>query len=73
MSINLPYVEGTNEKLQRILRSHEIISTFNTKNTLRKLLYKPKDRVAMENKNNIVYELTVVTVKQSTSVNLHGL
>ena len=31
---------------------------------MRKLLFKPKDPVATEDKNNIVYELTVVTVKQ---------
>ena len=43
MSINLPYVEGTSEKLRRILRSHKIRSTFYTEMTLRKLLCKPKD------------------------------
>ena len=43
MSINLPYVEGTSEKLRRILRSHKIRSTFYTENTLCKLLCKPKD------------------------------
>ena len=32
MSINLPYVEGTSEKLRRILRSHKIRSTFYTVN-----------------------------------------
>ena len=57
MSINLPYVEGTSENLRRILRSHKIRSTFYTENTLRKLLCKPKDRVATEDKNNIVYEI----------------
>ena len=36
MSINLPYVEGTSEKLRRILRSHKIRSTFYTEKTLRK-------------------------------------
>ena len=50
MSINLPYVEGTSEKLRRILRSHKIRSTFYTENTLRKLLCKPKDQVATEDK-----------------------
>ena len=54
MSINLPYVEGTSEKLTRILRSHK---TFYTENTLHKLLCKPKYRVATEDKNNIVYEI----------------
>ena len=53
ISINLPYVEGTSEKL----RSHKIISTFYTEMTLRKLLCKPKDRVATEDKNNIVHEI----------------
>ena len=41
MSINLPYVEGTSERLPRILRSHKIRSTFYTEKTLRKLLCKP--------------------------------
>ena len=38
MSINLPYVEATSEKLRRTLRSHKIRSTFYTESTLRKLL-----------------------------------
>ena len=57
MSINLPYVEGTSEKLGHILRSHKTRSTFYTENTLRKLVCKPKDRVATEDKSNIVYEI----------------
>ena len=57
MSINLLYVEGTSEKLRRILRSHKIRSTLCTENTLRKLLCKPKDPVATEDKNNIIYEI----------------
>ena len=56
MSINLPYVKGTSEKLQRILRSQKLSSIFYAENTLRKLLCKPKDRVATEDKNNIAYE-----------------
>ena len=57
MRINLRYVEGASEELRRIIRSHEIRSTFYTENTLPKLLCKTKDRVAVENKNNIVYEI----------------
>ena len=56
MSINLSYVEGTSEKLWSILKSHKIRSTFYTKNSLHKLICKPKDWVAAEDKNNIVYE-----------------
>ena len=57
MSINLPYVEGTSEKLRRILRSHKIRSTLYTKMILRKLLCKPNNIVATEEKNNIGYEI----------------
>ena len=57
MSINLRYVKATSEKPQRILRSHKIRSTFYTEMTLSKLLCKPKDPVATEDKNNIVYEI----------------
>ena len=57
MSINLPYVDITSEKLQRILRSRKIRSTFYTENSLCKLLCKPKDRVATDDENNIVYEI----------------
>ena len=52
-----PLVEDTSEKLRCILRSHKIRSTFYTENTLRKLLCKPKDWVAREDKNNIAYEI----------------
>ena len=57
ISINLPYVEGAGEKLHGILRSHKIRSTFYIEYTLRKLLCKPKDQVATEDKNNILYEI----------------
>ena len=43
MSINLPYLEGTSEKLWRILRSYKISSAFYTENTLLKLLCKPSE------------------------------
>ena len=42
MSINLLYVEGTSEKLWRILRFFKIRSTYYTKSTLHKFLCKPK-------------------------------
>ena len=73
ISINLRYVEGTSEKLQRILRSHKIRSTSYIEKILRKLLCKPKDRVVTEDKKNIVYEIDCSNWKQSTSVNLNGL
>ena len=57
VSMNLPYIGGTSEKLQRIPRSHRIRSTFYTENTLRKLFCKPKNWVATEDKNNFFYEI----------------
>ena len=57
MSIHLPYVPGTSEKKQRILRFHKIRSPFYTGSTLRKLLCKLKDEIATEGKNNIIGEI----------------
>ena len=71
MSTNLPYVEGTSEKLRCTLRSHKITSTFYTESTLRKLLCKPKDRAATEDRTVSFMKLTKVTAKQSTSVNVN--
>ena len=68
MSVNLPYVEGTSEKLWLILRSHKIRSTFYTENTLRKLLCKPKDRVAAEDKNNTM-QGTIHSSKNPNHIN----
>ena len=73
MSINLPYVEGTSEKLWCILRSHKIWATFYTESTLRKLICKPKDRVAAEDKNSVLYEIDCSNCGASTSVNLNDL
>ena len=63
ISINLAYVEGTSEKLRRILRSHKIRSTLYTEKTLQKFFCKPKDRIATEDKNNIVYEINCSNCK----------
>ena len=43
MCTNLPYVEGTSDKLPGIFRSYKIRATFYIENTLRKVLCKPKD------------------------------
>ena len=50
MSINLLFVEGTSEKLWSILRSCKIRATFYTESTLHKLICRPKDQVATEDK-----------------------
>ena len=53
----VPSIEDTSEKLRHILISRKVRSIFYTESTLRKLLFKLKDRVAREDKNNIVYEI----------------
>ena len=74
MSINLLCVEGTREKLRRILKSHTIILTFYTEDSLCKKLFKPKNRVTTEHSIETLFtKLAAVTAKQSTSVNLNGL
>ena len=54
MKINLAYVKDTSEKVPYILRSHKIRLTFYTGKALCKLLWKAKDQVATEDKNNIL-------------------
>ena len=63
MSKNLSYIEGSSEKLQHIIRSPNNKIHFYTESILRKLLYKPKDRVDTEDKNNIIYEIACSNCK----------
>ena len=63
MSISLPYVEGTREKLPRTLKSHKIKSTFYKESTLRKVICKLKGPIAKEGKTISFMKLTVVTAK----------
>ena len=44
-NVSLPYIPGTSEALQRILKSYKIRCFFHSKNTLRKLLSRPKDTI----------------------------
>ena len=57
IGINSPYIDSTSKKLGCILRSYKMRSTFYTEIIWNKLLCKPKDRIATEEKNNIVYEI----------------
>ena len=45
------------KKLQRILRSHKVRSTFYTNSTLHNFFCKSKDRVGTGDKKNIVYKI----------------
>ena len=51
------YIECTTDKLQRIVGSHKIRSTFYIENTFRKLLCKPTGGVGTEDKSETVYKI----------------
>ena len=54
--MNLPYIQGLSEQLQRTLSQRNIKSTFYTITTLRKILPSPKDPIPTE-KKHIIYKL----------------
>ena len=60
MSINLPYIEGTSEKLWGMPRSCKVRSTFYNQSTLCKVLCKLKDQAATDYKSNIVKGIVIV-------------
>ena len=55
--VNLPYISGTSNILRRMFNEHNIKSTFTSKETLRKILSHPKDKLSQENKSNVVYQI----------------
>ena len=69
MSINLPYLKGSSEKLQHILRSHKMRSTFYIENTLHKVLCKPKDLVATDDINTSCPSVSVRCASVASLVN----
>ena len=71
MSINLPYVEGTSEKLRLILRSSKIRSTFYTETFCVNSFVHLKIESLQKIKTISFMNLAVVTVKQSPLVNLN--
>ena len=64
MSMKAPYIKGTSEKILRLVRSYKIRSTFYAENILRKLFYKIKERVTIEDKINIVSEIECSSCKR---------
>ena len=72
MTINLLY-EVFEKKLWQTHRSYTVRSTFYTETTLHKLLCKPKDGVAIEDKINIDYKIDCSKCKAVYFVNLKGL
>ena len=51
----LPYIEGTTDKLSRILRKHNIFTAFKPHRTFRNILVHPKDKINKEERCGVVY------------------
>ncbi len=61
----LPYMKGTTETIQRILKSYHIGSSVKPHTTLRKLLVHPKDKIVSHKNSEIVYEIPCKNCNQS--------
>ena len=53
----LPYIKGTTEKIQRVLRNHQIKTAVKPVSTLRQILSKPKDPIPREKKTGVIYQI----------------
>ena len=57
ISVGLPYVRGTSEKLARIFKNHGVGTYHKPFNTLRSILVHPKDKTPDAKKCGVVYEV----------------
>ena len=55
--VTLPYIKGTTERVQRILRAHNISSTVKPHTNLRNMLVHTKDKLDIKDKVDVVYEI----------------
>ncbi|KAK3741220.1 hypothetical protein QZH41_005673 [Actinostola sp. cb2023] len=53
----LPYVEGTTERIKRVLEGYNVKTSIKPLTTLRQLLSKPKDEIPLGKKTGVVYEI----------------
>ncbi|KAK3751073.1 hypothetical protein QZH41_001914 [Actinostola sp. cb2023] len=53
----LPYVQGTTERIKRVLESHRIEVCVKPLTTLRHILSKPKDPLPKEKKTGVIYSI----------------
>ena len=56
-TISVPFVPGISNALQRIFRTHNIKCRFRSTDTLRNILSHPKDKISMDNTNNVIYQI----------------
>lgn len=53
----LPYVKNVTERIQRILQSHDVVSSVKPFQTLKQQLSHPKDMLPKEKRVGVVYEI----------------
>ncbi len=53
----LPYIKGTTEAIQRVLKKHGIGTSVRPHQTLRQLLVHPKDKIEPKYKSEVVYQI----------------
>ena len=52
-----PYIKGTTEAIQRVLKKHGIGTSVRPYQTLRQLLVHPKDKIDSKDKSEVVYQI----------------
>ena len=53
----VPYVQGTTEKIIRVLKKHKVSTAVRPYNTLRQFLVHPKDKTSKEDNGELVYQI----------------
>ena len=53
----LPYIKGLSENLSRIMRNYHVSTSYKPHTTLRRLLVHPKDKIAKDEKCDVVYKI----------------
>ena len=73
--IAAPYICGTSERLQRILAFFNLFLGNKSTNTIKNCLVKPKDKVKIQDKCNVVYKINCNDCTSEyigeTGINLH--
>ncbi len=53
----LPYIKGTTEAVQRVLKKYGVGSSVKPYRTLRQMLVRPKDKIESRDKSEVVYQI----------------
>ncbi len=60
-TVTIPYIRGITDRIQRTMKKHRINAAVKLHTKLRQLLAHPKDRIDMDKKCNIIYEIPCKT------------